>query len=328
MKLGCAGKILGKPGLKSYDARRRDNNPHLSVSLAYVRDILCYLDGVDIRFYRLSARLAPYLSHPDMPEFHEQIEECESELAFIGDLAHKMDMRLSIHAPMHVVLNSTDEGIARQGANTLTALARILDALKVGPEAIIVVHAGGVYDDKKAAMLRFAHRYESIPESTRRRLALENDHSRYSLSEVWELSRRCGCPIVFDRLHHLLNNPEGLPMDEALQVALDSWPAGITPIIHFSSPRTDMHYVTHGRGAAADHSVRRPLWSEHSDYVNPFEFIGFMKLLGTVRDFGVMIEAKGNDLAVIRLREDLKRFSSQIRLWGPVSDPCCPSGPN
>ena len=314
MKLGCAGKILGKPGLKSYDARRRSNNPHLSVSLAYVRDILCYLDGVDIRFYRLSARLAPYLSHPDMPEFHGQIEECESELTFIGTLAQKMDMRLSVHAPLHVVLSATDEDIARQSANELTALARVLDALKVGPEGIIVVHAGGVYNDKKAAMLRFAHRYESLPETTRQRLALENDHSRYSLSEVWELSRRCGCPVVFDRLHHLLNNPEGLPMDAALPMALESWPAGITPIIHFSSPRTDMHYVTHGRGAAAEHSVRRPLWSEHSDYVNPFEFIGFMKHVGTVRDFDVMIEAKGNDLAVIRLREDIRRLSPQIEL--------------
>jgi len=269
MKLGCAGKILGKPGLKSYDARRRDNNPHLSVSLAYVRDILCYLDHVDIRFYRLSARLAPYLSHPDMPEFHGQIEECESELTFIGTLAQEMDMRLSVHAPLHVVLSATDEG--------------------------------GVYDGKKAAMLRFAHRYESLPETTRHRLALENDHGRYSLSEVWELSRRCGCPIVFDRLHHLLNNPEGLPIDEALQMALESWPADITPIIHFSSPRTDMHYVTHGRGAAAEHSVRRPLWSEHSDYVNPFGFIGFIEHVGTLRDFDVMIEAKGKDLAVIRL---------------------------
>ena len=314
MKLGCAGKILGKPGLKSYDARRRDNNPHLSVSLAYVRDILCYLNQVDIRFYRLSARLAPYLSHPDMPEFHGQIEECASELIFIGLLAKKMNLRLSVHAPLHVVLSAPDEDIARQSANELTALARVLDALRVGPEAIIVVHAGGVYADKKAAMLRFASRYESLPETTRQRLALENDHSRYSISEVWELSRRCGCPIVFDHLHHQLNNPEGLPMNEALQMALDSWPADIAPIIHFSSPRTDMHYVTHGRGAAAEQSVKRPLWSEHSDYVNPFEFIGFMKHLGPARDFDVMIEAKGNDLAVIRLREDLRRFSPQITL--------------
>ncbi len=312
MRLGCGGKILGKPGLKSHDARRRDYSPHLSVSLAYVRDILRYLDDVDIRLYRLSARLAPYLSHPDMPEFHGQIEECESELAFVGTLARKMDVRLSIHAPLHVVLSATDQGILRRSANELTALARILDALKVGPEAIIVVHVGGVYDDKRAAMLRFSQAFEILLEATRRRLALENDHSRYSLSDVLELSRKCQCPVVFDRLHFLLNNPEGLSIFEALQMAIESWPADITPLVHFSSPRTNMHYVTHGRGMAAEHSVRRPLWSEHSDYVNPFEFISFVERAGTLGDFDVMLEAKAKDLAVIRLREDLNRLCPEL----------------
>lgn len=312
MRLGCAGKILGKPGLKSYDARRRGNEPHLSVSLAYLRDILCYLDHLDIRLYRLSARLAPYLSHPDMPEFHGQIEECESELDFVGALARQMDVRLTVHAPLHVVLSAMDEGIAHRSTEELIALARILDALEAGPEAVIVVHAGGVYDDKRAAMLRFARRFESLPEITRLWLALENDDSRYSLYEVWELSRVCECPVVFDRLHLLLNNPEGLPIDESLQMALESWPANVTPLIHFSSPRTDMHYVTRGRGTAAQHRVKPPLWSEHSDYINPFEFIDFMEQVGAQRDFDVMLEAKARDLAVIRLREDLDRFSPRI----------------
>ena len=43
MRLGFAVKIVGQPGLKSNDTRRWQNNPHLSVSLAYLRDILVYL---------------------------------------------------------------------------------------------------------------------------------------------------------------------------------------------------------------------------------------------------------------------------------------------
>ena len=43
MRLGLSVKVLGKPGLKSHDTRRWQNDPHLSVSLAYLRDIMHYL---------------------------------------------------------------------------------------------------------------------------------------------------------------------------------------------------------------------------------------------------------------------------------------------
>ena len=311
MRLGCAGKVLGKPGLKSYDARRRDHNPHLTVSLAYVRDILCYLDQVGIRFYRLSSRLAPY----DRTDIHRALSEvgsCAAELAFVGELARSTHTRLSMHAPLHVVLTAEDDDLAVRGASELHTIACILDAMGTGPEAIIVLHPGGTYDDKRAAMRRFAERYDQLPDSVRRRIALENDGSRYSLADVYELSQRCQCPIVFDRLHFLLNNPEGLSLLEALEMALGSWAPNITPIVHFSSPRTDANYVTHGRGAAAQHAARAPLWSQHSDYVNPFEFIAFADTACGMGSFDVMLEAKAKDLAVARLTEDLKRYAPHL----------------
>jgi len=76
MRLGFAVKVMGQPDLKSHDTRRWQNDPHLSVSLAYVRDIFGYLGRVGIRMYRLSSELAPYLTHPDLPQFHHQLDEC------------------------------------------------------------------------------------------------------------------------------------------------------------------------------------------------------------------------------------------------------------
>jgi UV DNA damage endonuclease len=311
MRLGCAGKVLGKPGLKSYDARRRDHDPHLTVSLAYVRDILRHLDQLDIRFYRMSSKLAP----SDTTDTHRALFEvgnCEEELAFVGELARSTHTRLSMHAPLHVVLTAEDDDMAARGAYQLYTLACILDAMGTGPEAIIVLHAGGTYHDKRAAMHRFSSRCQRLPDSVRRRIALENDGSRYSLPDVCELSKLCGLPVVFDRLHFLLNNPEGLLITEALRMALETWTPNITPILHFSSPRTDANYLTSGRGAAAQHSARPPLWSQHSDYVNPFEFIDFAETACGVGSFDVMLEAKAKDLAVTRLREDLKRFAPRL----------------
>ena len=80
MRLGFAVKVLGQPGLKSNDTRRWQSSPHMSVSLAYLRDILVYLQQARVRMYRMSSDLAPYLTHPDMPQFHRQVEECTSSL--------------------------------------------------------------------------------------------------------------------------------------------------------------------------------------------------------------------------------------------------------
>jgi len=93
MRLGFPVKVLGQPGLKSHDTRRWQNHPHLSVSLAYLRDVFLYLDRQDIRMYRMAADLAPYVSHPDLPRFHYQIDDCATELSALGAMAKSYDLR-------------------------------------------------------------------------------------------------------------------------------------------------------------------------------------------------------------------------------------------
>ena len=108
MRLGFVVKPLARPELKSHDSRRWQNHPHLSVSLAYLRDVFTYLDAAHIGMYRMSSDLAPYATHPDMPQFHRQVEACAAELAEVGALAARLRLRLSFHPSQHVVLNSPD----------------------------------------------------------------------------------------------------------------------------------------------------------------------------------------------------------------------------
>src|SRR4051794_38343088 len=83
-RLGFAVKLLGGGGLPSHDTRRWQSGPHLSVSLARLRAILDRLDDLDVRMYRMATALAPYASHPDLPQFHRRVEECRDELAERG----------------------------------------------------------------------------------------------------------------------------------------------------------------------------------------------------------------------------------------------------
>jgi UV DNA damage endonuclease len=314
MRLGFAVKVMGQPDLKSHDTRRWQNEPHLSVSLAYVRDIFGYLGRANIHMYRLSSDLAPYLTHPDMPQFHHQIDDCAAELALVGQMAREADLRLSLHPSQYVVLNAADEAIAAKGVAEITAQAQILEAMNLGPEAVVVIHLGGVYGDKKSAMERFVTRYERLPAVARQRLVLENDDASYSVTDIHRIHQQTGLRLVFDYLHFLNHNPEDLSLTEALALTLDTWPADVTPKVHFSSPSTAMRTLEHkdSRTGGGRLVLRPPRPTQHADLIDPFAFIAFLRQAQGLRDFDVMLEAKAKDLALLRLRDDLDRFAPEL----------------
>jgi len=315
MRLGVAVKILGQD-LKTHDSRRWQHDPHLSVSLVYLRDVFGYLDRQGIRMYRMASDLAPYVTHPDMPGFHGQIEECAVELALAGQLADELGLRLSFHASASTVLNAPGEEIAQKAAADLNALANILDAMGLGPEAVVVAHVGGVYGDRVKARERFAARVLSLPPGTQQRLAVEHDDQQFSVADVLWVHQQTGARLVFDRLHCQCHNPEGLDEVEALAACLRTWPAGVTPKVHFSSPRTALHLVERRDAEAGrvERTLRAPQPTEHADFIDPFAFIGFLRAARAagLPDFDVMLEGSGKDLAVLRLREHLAAYAPDL----------------
>lgn len=303
MRLGFSVRVFGAD-IPSYDARRWPERPQLSTSLVYLRDILTYLGAHSLRMYRMHARLAPAWEGDEGAALRE-VEACALELEAAGALARRLGVRLSFHPYSVVVLNAVNEEQAARSRAHLATLAAILDAMGLGDEAVVVVHVGGVYDGAEEACARFIARYEALPEASRRRLVLENDDRRFSFHDVWGIHRACGVRLVFDTLHHHVLNPERIPWTEALALALSTWPQGVTPKVHVSSPRTEL------RPTAAGVRVKMPTWTEHSDLVNPFEFVAFLRQTAGLRAFDVMLEAKARDLAVLKLREDVRRFAPE-----------------
>ncbi len=310
MRLGFVVKPLARPELKSHDSRRWQNHPHLSVSLAYLRDVFTYLGTAHIDMYRMSSDLVPYATHPDMPQFHRQVVECEAELAAAGALAGRLRLRLSFHPSQHVVLNSPDEDLVAKSAADLIVQAAILDGMGLGLEAVVVTHMGGVYGDRESARNRFVSAFERLPEATRRRLALENDDVRFGVADTLWVHGCTGVPLIFDNLHHRLHNPDGRSLRDALAACLATWPQGVRPKIHFSSPRTEWLIET-GVGGE-EPMIRQTRWAYHSDYVNPFEFIDFLRMANGLPTFDVMLEVRAKDLALLQLRDDLRRFAPDL----------------
>jgi UV DNA damage endonuclease len=300
-------KVLGKPDLKSNDARRWQANPHLSVSIGYLREIFSYLKKKRISMYRMSSDVAPYATHPDLPQFHGQVKACDSELRALGAEAKALDLRLSFHPSQFVVLNTPDPELLRKSIWDLESQASILDCMELGPEAVLVIHVGGTYGDLQAGIDRWVATWDRLPEPVRRRLVLENDDLRYSAANVLEIHRRTGVRLIFDVQHHWCLNPEGLELKPTLEQFLRTWPEGQRPKIHFSSPRTEMREIKRKKKKV----LLPPLWTGHADFNHPFEFISFMRLLAG-REFDVMLEAKAKDLALLRLRQDLLRYAPDV----------------
>lgn len=292
--------------MPSHDTRRWQSSPHLRVSLKYLLDILTYLDANDIRMYRMATALAPYASHPDMPQFRNQVEECSDELARIGARAREMNVRLSTHPGQYTVLNSEDERVVKLAVVELDIQAAMLDAMGLGAESVVVLHVGGGAGDKEAATDRFVRGFDRLSEAARRRLAIENDDRTFSLLDVLPVAERIGRPVVWDILHHHCHDPKGLSDREALEMALSTWRGEVKPKIHYSSPRLDSTERKVRRGRRVERTVVLPQMRAHADLIDPLSFELFLRHTATGLDFDVMLEAKSKDLALIRLREQLR----------------------
>ncbi len=309
-RLGFSIRIYGAPDLPAFEGRGFAP-PHLSVNLAYLRDIVLYLAANQIRLYRMPSQVLPRALQEDAGKLARQLGECRGQLEQLAALIASLELRLSFHPYSLVVLNALDEEQAARSLCSLAAHGALLDALGLGPEALVVLHVGGVYDDHASARERFVRRYAALPETLRRRVALEHDDRRFCFADARWIHEACGVPLVFDYLHHQVWNPEGVPPQEALAYTLASWPADVRPKVHFCSARSEMRRLE-GSGR-----IKAPSWNEHADYVVPWEFADWLRTTQGLRPFDIMLEAKARDMALLQLRHDLPRFAPDLaaRVW-------------
>ena len=170
-----------------------------------------------------------------------------------------------------------------------------------------MLHLGGVYDDRKAAIERFCRRYETLSPHIRRHLVIENDDTRFSITDVLRAHEKTGAPVVFDFQHHHCFNPEGMSLREAMERSVRSWEEARVPAkVHFSSPRTELREVERRVDGKRVKELQPPLTTQHADYINPFEFAYFMRETAGL-PFDVMLEAKAKDLALLRLCDEFEK---------------------
>jgi UV DNA damage endonuclease len=64
--------------------------------------------------------------------------------------------------------------------------------------------------------------------------------------------------------------------------------------------------------AGQGRQVLAPRHGQHADFINFLEFAAFVEGARGLPPFDAILEAKAADLALLRLREDLRRFAPEI----------------
>tara|TARA_R100000149_G_C5857389_1_gene124300 strand:+ start:45 stop:989 length:945 start_codon:yes stop_codon:yes gene_type:complete len=260
------------------------------VTLNNVRDLDKIIDwnilnGYD--FFRITSGLAPWKSEYKWDDLKD-IDDIRMWLHSAGVKAKTHNIRITSHPGPFNVLTSPHEHVVKNCIGDLTDHGDVFDMMNLSrtPYNKINIHLGGAYGDKKAAMDRFCKNFEKLPESVQTRLTVENDDkaSMYSVKELYNgIYKRIGVPIVFDYHHHRFCSGS-LTEQEALELAMSTWPQEIIPVVHYSESRS----------IEQEDDKIKP--QAHSDYV-----YDYIDTYGNVVD--IMIEAKHKELAVQKYRE-------------------------
>ena len=238
-------------------------------------------------FFRITSGLAPWKSEYDWTDLKD-LDEIKIYLHSAGVKAKTHNLRITSHPGPFNVLTSPHQHVVDNCVNDLTMHGDVFDMMGLSRSHFnkINIHIGGAYGDKPASMERFCKNFNLLPESVKSRLTVENDDkaSMYSVKELYNgVYKVIGVPIVFDYHHHKFCDG-GLGEQEALELAISTWPEGITPATHYSESR---------REEQGDDTIRV---QAHSDYI-------YDKIDTYGNDIDIMVEAKRKELAVQKYLE-------------------------
>jgi UV DNA damage endonuclease len=195
----------------------------------------------------------------ELPQFSEIVEH----LSIAGAMARASNQRLSFHPGPFNILASNNPKVVTSTIKELNDHSKIFNYMGLPEDhwSKINIHVGAAYGDHKSAMERWCRNFDRLENHTQSRLTVENDDrpNLYSTKMLYDgIHKVTGTPIVFDS-HHFACGHQDSSYEEAIDMAVSSWPKGIRPTCHHSNSRKNYEDPTVPKNAHSD-------W-----YYEPFE---------------------------------------------------------
>ncbi|MFA9422661.1 MAG: UV DNA damage repair endonuclease UvsE, partial [Sedimentibacter sp.] len=150
-------------------------------NLNSLENIIDYNVKNHIKLFRISSDLIPFGSNlvNDIPWW----DIFEYQLQTIGKKIEQSNIRVSMHPGQYTVLNSPNTLVSAKAMDDLDYHAKVLDSLGVDSRHKIILHIGGIYNEKNHAIKRFLLNYEKLNETVKKRLVIENDDKCYNIQD-------------------------------------------------------------------------------------------------------------------------------------------------
>ena len=249
-------------------------------NLKSLEEIIYYNIKNNIHFYRMSSKIIPLATKSDVK--FDYINKYKSYYDKIGKMISDYDMRVDFHPDQFCVLNSVKSDVVSASIDILKYHYSLLEALGI-KNKILVLHVGSNSFGKDNSIRRFINNFNKLPNYLKKCIAIENDDKVFNASDVLEISKNTGVPVILDYHHHLCNKS-----DFSFEDIFNSFNNRKVKM-HFSSPRNKKDFRS------------------HNDYINGDDFINFIKILKKYdRDVDIMIEAKCKDDSLFRLVRYIK----------------------
>lgn len=206
-----------------------------------LKDTLVLMDWNEengIKVFRLSSELFPHMSNNKAPKY--DFEFAKDLLKQIGEKSKLLNQRLTFHPGQYNVIGATSKDVLENTTRDLKYHADVLDLMGLDDNSVMVIHGGGVYNDKKKTKERWCKQYMELPENVRKRLVLENCEKNFSIIDCLEVSDTVNIPVVFDTHHFecykLLHKDEKFKEPEYyIPKILETWSRrNIKPKFHVS----------------------------------------------------------------------------------------------
>lgn len=259
-----------------------------SLAIQNLKDLFVMLEWNvknKIFFMRLSSGIFPFACYP---EYGYSLDFADNLLKEIGEYAKTHKIRITMHPAQFNVLSSPNEKIVENSTNDLNHHCDILNRMGMGIDSVMIIHGGGVYNDKPKSIERLKKNIMLLPQKTRERLVLENCEMSFCVEDLLPISEELKVPIVLD-FHHDAIYKSTEPIEFYFNRVFKVWnDRGIKPKVHVSNSIPGIKDT--------DNKTSR---RKHSDYIQFFH----EALLKISFPIDVMLECKMKEDAILLLRK-------------------------
>jgi UV DNA damage endonuclease len=257
-----------------------------SANVEALQPIFAWNAAHGIELFRLTSDLIPFGSHPINTLSWWRI--LKSQFARLGEFIVNNRLRVSMHPGQFTILNSLRREVVANSVKELEYHTAVLDALGVDNTHKIVIHLGGIYQDKRESLSRFIDNCKRLDSRIRARLVIENDERCYTVADALGAAKAIGVPVVFDVFHHIWNPAlEALPVRSIIELAAKTW--------RKRDGRVKIHYSNQWPGGPP---------GAHSKSINIEKFLRFYDTIDDL-ELDIMLEVKDKQQSVLKLSRAL-----------------------